>query len=137
MNNRDSTESANGIVMATLAIPSDAIRVIAAPPDTISQKNVEAATGVSARVYLESIRDPSFPLPVTRLGKLRIVNRVAFITWLEKGAFNDACKIERDDVAIEELNDAGNEEHADDILDAIGLHPPSAKMNKRKSAARR
>ena len=46
MSDRHPTESSNGIVMATLAIPSDAIRVIAAPPDTISQKNVEAATGV-------------------------------------------------------------------------------------------
>ena len=53
MSDRSTTESANGIVMATLAIPSDAIRVIAAPPDTISQKNVESATGVSARVYYE------------------------------------------------------------------------------------
>jgi len=137
MNNRDSTESANDFVTATLAIPSDAIRVIAAPPDTISQKNVEAATGVTARVYLESIRDPSFPLPVTRLGKLRIVNRVAFIRWLEKGAFGDARRIEHDDVAIEELDNARDEEHADDILDAIGLHPPVAKMNKRKSPATR
>ena len=85
MSDRHSTESANGIVTATLAIPSDAIRVIAAPPDTISQKNVEAATGVPARVYLEAIRERGFPLSVTRLGKLRIVNRAAFVEWLELG----------------------------------------------------
>lgn len=131
MNNRDSTESANGIVMATLAIPSDAIRVIAAPPDTISQKNVEAATGVSARVYLESIRDPSFPLAVTRLGKLRIVNRVAFIRWLEKGAFSDVHKNGQDDTD-DELDNTRDEEHANDILDAIGLHPPTAKIRNGK-----
>jgi hypothetical protein len=131
MSNRHPTDSANGIVMATLAIPSDAIRVTAAPPDTISQKNVEAATGVTARVYLESIRDVNFPLPVTRLGKLRIVNRMAFITWLEKGAFGDARKIEQEDV-LDELDNGRDEEHANDILDAIGLHPPTAKIRNGK-----
>lgn len=136
MNNRDSTESANGIVMATLAIPSDAIRVIAAPPDTISQKNVESATGVSARVYLESIRDPSFPLRVTRLGKLRIVNRIAFIAWLKKGAFGNARRIEQDD-QHNDLDSARDDEHANDILDAIGLHPPTAKIKNGKRSAMR
>src|SRR6478752_6647949 len=80
----------NACVMATLAIPNDAVQVIAAPPETISQRNVEAATGVHARAYLETIRDPGFPLAVTRLGKLRIVNRAAFVQWLEKGAFGHA-----------------------------------------------
>ena len=134
MSNRDSTESTNGIVTATLAIPSDAIRVIAAPPDTISQKNVESATGVSARVYLESIRDPNFRIPVTRLGKLRIVNRVAFIAWLEKGAFG---KTEQDDAAVEELDNERNDEHANDILEAIGLHPPIAKRKNGKRTSTR
>jgi hypothetical protein len=136
MSDRPPTESANGIVMATLAIPSDAIRVIAAPPDTISQRNVEANTGVPPRAYLEAVRDSSFPLSVTRLGKLRIVNRVAFITWLEKGAFGDVRKIEQDDVD-DDLDKESDEEHANDILDAIGLHPPVAKIDKRKSSATR
>ena len=131
MSDRNPTESANDFVTATLAIPSHAIRVIAAPPDTISQKNVEAATGVTARVYLESIRDPSFPLPVTRLGKLRIVNRAAFIAWLEKGAFGDARQIEQKDVH-DDLDNGRDEEHANDILDAIGLHPPTAKISNGK-----
>ncbi len=134
MSDRSTTESANGIVLATLAIPSDAIRVTAAPPDTISQKNVEAATGVSARVYLESIRDPSFPLPVTRLGKLRIVNRAAFIAWLEKGAFSDVRQI---DAVEEEVDKESCKEQANDILDAIGLHPPSATRKHGKRSAMR
>jgi hypothetical protein len=137
MCDRHPTESANDFVTATLAIPSHAIRVIAAPPDTISQKNVEAATGVTARVYLESIRDPNFPIPVTGLGKLRIVNRVAFITWLEKGAFGKIRKIDQCDAAVEELDNEHDEERANGILNAIGLHPPTAKINKRKSSAMR
>ncbi len=132
MSDRHPTESANDFVTATLAIPSHAIRVIAAPPDTISQKNVEAATGVTARVYLESIRDPNFPIPVTRLGKLRIVNRVSFIAWLEKGAFGEVRRMELEHEAIEELDNAHHEEHANDILDAIGLHPPAAKTRNGK-----
>ena len=120
MSDRSTTESAKGIVMATLAIPSDSIRVIAAPPDTISQKNVEAATGVPARVYLESVRDPGFPLSVTRLGKLRIVNRVAFVEWLERGAFcgkpAEAFNGGDTDARIfDERNGATN------LLDRIGL----------------
>ena len=55
--------------MATLAIPCDAIRIIAAPPDTLTQRNVEAATGLPSRVYLEVIPTPTFPLRVAKLGK--------------------------------------------------------------------
>ena len=120
MSNRSSTESANGIVMATLAIPSDAIRVIAAPPDTISQKNVEIATGVPARVYLESVRDPEFTLAVTRLGKLRIVNRVAFVEWLERGAFGRQTMEPFKGADIEKLGE-GARNRATNVLDQIGL----------------
>jgi len=120
MGNRHPTESANDFVTATLAIPSHAIRVTAAPPDTISQKNVEAATGVPARVYLEAIREPGFPLSVTRLGKLRIVNRVAFVAWLERGAFGGQTigPFNGADVDVRE-GDARN--GASDLLDQIGL----------------
>src|SRR4051812_33884799 len=89
-----------------LAIRNEAIRVVAAPPDTISQRNVEVATGVPPRAYLEAVRDPGFPLAVTRLGKLRIVNRAAFITWLERGAFGGGSKGARDGDAIETNLDA-------------------------------
>lgn len=120
MGNRNPTESANGIVTATLAIPSDAIRVIAAPPDTISQKNVEAATGVPARVYLEAIRDPEFTLSVTRLGKLRIVNRAAFVEWLERGAFGPQTA-EAFNGADSEMRQNDGRNGATDVLDRIGL----------------
>lgn len=55
----------------------------AAPPEMLSQKNVEAVTGIPARVYLEEVRAPHFPLPVVKLGKLRLVNRAAFVAYLE------------------------------------------------------
>jgi hypothetical protein len=108
-----------------LSIPENAVRVIAAPPETITQRNVEAVTGLSVRAYLEVVRDPGFPLTVTKLGKLRIVNRAAFITWLEKGAFGRA-RANEDAIAIDA-------EQADDILDALGLHQERAKTNNKKS----
>ncbi|AGP40268.1 hypothetical protein [Sorangium cellulosum] len=48
----------------------------------LSQKNVEAVTGIPARVFLDTIRAPGFPLPVTKLGKLRLVPREAFVAYL-------------------------------------------------------
>jgi hypothetical protein len=127
---------ASTCVTAMLAIPNEAIRVTAAPPETISQRNVEASTGVPSRAYLEAVRDPGFPLAVTRLGKLRIVNRAAFIVWLEKGAFGGARKQEREDELDDDDvdNDDAPEEQADEILDTLGLHQeaPKTKNGKRK-----
>ncbi len=119
MSDRSTTESAKGIVMATLAIPSDSIRVIAAPPDTISQKNVEAATGIPARVYLESVRDPKFPITVTHLGKLRIVNRTAFVKWLEQGAFRGQTTAPIYEADVKTSHEERNS--ASELLDRIGL----------------
>ena len=128
--------SAEACVM--LAIPNEAIRVTAAPPDTITQRNVESATGVPSRAYLEAVRDPGFPLSVTRLGKLRIVNRAAFIAWLERGAFGGGRKEEQDDALEDESVDNNNDaaEHADEILDALGLHQGPPKTKKGKATAK-
>ena len=71
-------------VKATLVIPEKAVRIIAAPPDTLTQRNVEAATGIPPRVYLDLIRSPGFPVRVTKVGKLRVVSRLAFLAWLEQ-----------------------------------------------------
>jgi hypothetical protein len=131
MSDRHPTESANGIVMATLAIPSDAIRVIAAPPDTISQKNVEAATGVPARVYLESVRDPGFPLSVTRLGKLRIVNRASFVEWLERGAFGRQT-MQPFNGANVDVREGDGRNGASDLLDQIGLRERQTNRRSRR-----
>ncbi|HZX00737.1 MAG TPA: hypothetical protein VFF45_00690 [Bacilli bacterium] len=66
----------------TIEIPTEAITLTAAPPDMLSQKNVETVTGIPARVYLEEIRAPGFPLPVMKLGKLRLVERGPFLEYL-------------------------------------------------------
>jgi len=89
-------------IVTTLSIPAEAITVIAAPPEMLSQKNIEAVTGIPARVYLEEIRSPGFPLKVIKLGKLRLVDRAAFVAWLRERvppsrAANDVAE-ERDEV---------------------------------------
>jgi hypothetical protein len=78
------SNSTNRTIQATLAIPETAIRVLAAPPETLTQRNVEAVTGLPARTFLELIRSPGFPLRVRHIGKLRVVNRAAFVQWLEE-----------------------------------------------------
>ena len=79
-------KTASARVTATWEIPTDALTVIAAPPETLSQRNVEAVTGIPPRVYLEELRSPGFPLPVVRLGKLRVVERSAFLDYLRTRA---------------------------------------------------
>ncbi len=129
MSDRHPTESANDFVTATLAIPSHAIRVIAAPPHTLTQRNVEAVTGLPPRVYLEVIRTPTFPLRVAKLGKLRIVNRAAFVEWLERQDV-DAIATERNDVKAEASNAVG------DILDLVGFERSRELPKRRKRSAR-
>ncbi len=118
-----------GYIQATLAIPEKAVRVIAAPPVTLTQRNVEAVTGLSPRVYLEVIRAPMFPLRVAKLGKLRIVNRVAFVEWLEKqNAPTDS--VVGDDID-EQSNTVGS------ILDKVGLERSRELPKRRKGSGRR
>jgi len=124
---------AKGCVMATLAIPKDAICVVAPPPETISQRNVEAVTGVPSKAYLAAIRGHGFPLRVTRLGKLRIVNRAAFVAWLEGGAFGAAAA--KSDG--EDEDEGGREEGAggaERVLHAVGYRatPPLRRPRQRR-----
>jgi hypothetical protein len=84
---------------ATLAIPLDGLTLTAPQPEMLSQKNVESVTGIPARVYLDTSRGPGFPLPVTRLGKLRLVQREAFIAYLQALAGDPAS---RRDAAVDE-----------------------------------
>lgn len=79
--NGSGERAARGLT-TVLEIPWEALTITAPPPDMISQRNVEAVTGIPARVYLEAIRSPGFPLPVARLGKLRLVERAAFLEYL-------------------------------------------------------
>jgi hypothetical protein len=72
----------DGPIMVTVPIPRDVLTLVAPPPDTLSQKNVLAATGIPPRTFLELLRAPDFEIPITSIGKLRIVDRVRFVTWL-------------------------------------------------------
>ena len=112
----DSRAESTTTIMATLAIPPNALRITAPPPDTISQRNVEAMTGIPPRVFLEVVRAPGFPLPVTRLGKLRIVNRAAFVVWVERGAFRASPP-----PPVAEVAGELESESAGEILEAVGL----------------
>src|SRR3712207_6406867 len=70
----------------TVELPAEALTIVAAPPEMLSQRNVEAVTGILARVYLEEIRSPAFPLAVLKLGKLRLVDREEFVSYLRSRA---------------------------------------------------
>ncbi len=75
-------ERAPARLTTTIEIPLEALTITAAPPEMLSQRNVEAVTGIPARVYLEAIRSSGFPLPVVKLGKLRLIDRTAFLSYL-------------------------------------------------------
>ncbi len=76
--------SANGKVTALLELPAGAVTVQAAPPELLSQLNVLQVTGIPRKAFLELLRAPGFPLTVSRLGHLRLVDRVEFVAWLRQ-----------------------------------------------------
>ncbi|WP_234022778.1 hypothetical protein [Sorangium cellulosum] len=65
---KPSAISSSATATATLAIPLDGLTITAPQPEMLSQKNVESVTGIPARVFLDAIRAPGFPLPVAKLG---------------------------------------------------------------------
>jgi hypothetical protein len=102
--------------MAMLELPADALTITAAPPEMISQRNVEAVTGIPARVYLEEIRSPSFPVPVIKLGKLRLVKRAAFVAYLESLASGPGLARARVEERVDDATVAG-------VLSEVGFAP--------------
>ncbi|WP_437827899.1 hypothetical protein [Sorangium sp. So ce1153] len=99
---------------ATLAIPLEGLTLTAPQPEMLSQKDVESVTGIPARVFLDTIRGRGFPLPVTKLGKLRLVQREAFVAYLQALARDPASR--RDAEADEGTGVAA-------VLAAAGLEP--------------
>lgn len=95
----------------TIAIPASALTVIAAPPAMLSQNTVESFTGIGSRVFLETIRAPGFPLPVSSLGKLRLVVCADFVAWLRGRASTAPSR-------AADAND-GDSDRA--LLDELGL----------------
>jgi hypothetical protein len=73
--------NAESSIAVTVHIPRELVTVVAAPPEWVTQRNVEAVAGMTRGVFLDLIRRPDAP-PVTRLGKLRMVERVVFCEWL-------------------------------------------------------
>ena len=70
-------------VTTTVMLPPEALTVLAPPPELISQINVEQVLAIPARTYLELLREPDCTIPVTTVGKLRLVDRHTFRNWLE------------------------------------------------------
>lgn len=95
---RESTETheqarGRARLTTTIELPLEALTITAAPPAMLSQRNVEAVTGIPARVYLEAIRGSGFPLPVAKLGKLRLVERTVFLSYLRTLAEGSAPRV--------------------------------------------
>ncbi|WP_104977819.1 hypothetical protein [Sorangium cellulosum] len=115
----------NPTATATLAIPLDGLTITAPQPEMLSQKNVEAVTGIPARIFLDTIRAPGFPLPVAKLGKLRLVQREAFVAYLQALATQPAPR--RDAEAEERTRVAA-------VLASAGLEPVRCARTDRASA---
>lgn len=73
------------LVRVEMLVPRSAL-VAVIEPDMISQRNVLAAEGIPPRLYLETLRRPDFDVPITPLGKLRLVERAPFVAWLKARA---------------------------------------------------
>jgi hypothetical protein len=71
------------------------------PPETITQRNVLAATGIPPETFLELLRERSCPLHITRVGKLRMVDRAPFLAWLRTRTRTDAPETTVHDLAAE------------------------------------
>ena len=77
---------ASDLIMLMVPVPREALTFLDAPPETLSQVNVETALGIPARTYLYLLREPTCDVQVVSVGKLRIVQRVEFVEWLMKKA---------------------------------------------------
>src|SRR5258708_5803449 len=70
-------------VTIPIAIPRSALRLIAPPAETVSQKTSLAVLGIDRRPFLESLAAyRADGGAVFELGKLRLVKREAFVAWL-------------------------------------------------------
>jgi hypothetical protein len=70
-------------IMLSVPVPRSALMVVAPPPELLSQKNVEQVVGIPAETYLRALRREGCPLKIIADGKLRLVNRMAFLAWYQ------------------------------------------------------
>jgi hypothetical protein len=111
------------IAIPPIAIPLDALTVFAPLPELLSQRNVESVTGIPARTFHAMIRASGFPLPVSRLGKLRLVDRAAFVSHVKALATHDALEVK----AADEDDDEGPDLH---LLRAAGYELSSGRAGR-------
>jgi len=69
-----------------LTIPLDALVISQPLPELLSQRNVEAVTGMDADRYRKLVGAPGFPLAVSRVGRLVFVDRAEFVAWIRAKA---------------------------------------------------
>ncbi|MEP7125054.1 MAG: hypothetical protein ABJE95_29260 [Byssovorax sp.] len=117
-------------ITTTIQIPAEALTFVAAPPETLSQRTVEALTGIPSRAYLEAVRVPGFPIAVMRLGKLRIVDRAGFMGWLRRQAGRAVAPM-----ALVPANDADEDAGLKELAAELGLEP--AKQQGKRPGGRR
>lgn len=98
----------DGTIMISVPFPRDLVTMVAAPPTMVSQRNSLATVGLPPRVFLELLRRADAP-PVTRIGKLRLVEREALVTWLQARSVTGRTR-------TEPANDS-----ADAVLAELGL----------------
>lgn len=69
-------------VVVSLRLSRDALSVTAPPPAFVHQGNVEAVIGVPRKRYLRDLHAPGFPIDIIPMGKLRLVDREAYLAYL-------------------------------------------------------
>lgn len=71
----------------TFDIPQGAITLVMTPrPAFVSQKTSETVLGIPAEQFLKMLRGGIFDLPITSVGKLRLVETEPLIAFLRKYA---------------------------------------------------
>jgi hypothetical protein len=100
--------AADGPVMLAIPVPRELVTMVAAPPSMVSQRNALATVGLTPRVFLELLRRDDAP-PVTRIGKVRLVEHEALVTWLRARATAGRAR-------TSPANDS-----ADAVLEELGL----------------
>lgn len=104
-------------IVVSVPIPRDALTVVAPPPVLLSQRNVEQVTGIPSDSYLRMLRAADFNLTILAEGKLRLVEREAFVAWLGRCRRSTARPVERAPAVSTHGDDA------DAIAREMGLTP--------------
>lgn len=98
----------------TISIPRSALTIVDAPPTHISQRTSEATLGIPRRSFLRVAAEFVASGGIAaRVGKLLVVDRLAFVAWLEARGRRQAEPPPR------AANDADGD--ADDLAVELGL----------------